>query len=57
MTTSKNTFQPGDVVQAASGGPHMTVEGCSHDRIALVWFDNEKHLNRSAVQAEVLHKV
>jgi uncharacterized protein YodC (DUF2158 family) len=37
------TFKVGDVVVLNSGGPEMTVEALSGDRVVCCWFNNGKN--------------
>ena len=47
-------FQPGDVVQMKSGGPQMTVELISEDKVHCSWFDKntlcEKDFNKEILK-------
>lgn len=56
----KIIIERGDIVQLASGGPHMTVEAVNEDKdeVACVWFVNDDSgPHRAVFSAAILNYI
>jgi uncharacterized protein YodC (DUF2158 family) len=50
-------FNVGDIVKLKSGGPNMTIEGCSGSRYICVWFDVNNVPHREDFDQGAIEKV
>lgn len=50
-------FNVGDIVRLKSGGPNMTIDNASSERIICVWFDEAKTYHMRNLHQGAIEKV